>query len=388
MEAGTKLVQAEATETGRVKWRVYFAYFGAIGAAWMAPILVMNLSSQALSIGSNLWLTAWSNDPPLLEESQHIAKRNLRLGVYGALGLAQGVTILLGSLALSLGSLKGAMLLHNGLLHNILRSPMSFFDTTPVGRIVNRFSKDVDTIDLTIPTTVRQCLMYFLQMISVLFIITLTTPIFLVVALPVFFLYYFIQAFYVATSRQLKRLDSVTRSPIYTHFSETLSGVSTIRAYGAQERFVQESHQLIDRNQMCYYPSIISNRWLAVRLEFCGNLIVLSAALFAVFGREHLDGGLVGLSLSYALSITATINWMVRMSCEFETNIVAVERIMEYSRSPTEAAWKVPEAKLPEEWPQGGEVQFRDYSTRYRDGLELTIKDITVSVHPGEKVFF
>ncbi|KAK8776949.1 hypothetical protein V5799_029711 [Amblyomma americanum] len=385
-EAGTKLVQAEAAETGRVKWRVYFAYFGAIGAAWMVPIVVMNLASQAFSIGSNLWLTAWSNDPALPDGSQDIAKRDLRLGVYGALGVGQGVTILLGSLALSLGSLKGAMLLHNGLLHNILRSPMSFFDTTPLGRIVNRFSKDVDTMDLTIPMTVRSWLMCFLQVISTLLIITLTTPIFLAVAVPVFVLYYLIQAFYVATSRQLKRLESVTRSPIYTHFSETLSGVSTIRAYGAQERFVQESNQRVDHNQMCYYPSTISNRWLAVRLEFCGNLIVLSAALFAVFGSEHLDGGLVGLSLSYALSITATMNWMVRMSCEFETNIVAVERIMEYTRSPTEAAWEIPEAKPPVEWPQGGEVQFRDYATRYREGLELIIKDITVSVHPGEKV--
>ncbi|XP_050048216.1 multidrug resistance-associated protein 1 [Dermacentor andersoni] len=385
-EAGTKLVQAEAAETGRVKWRVYFAYFGAIGVVWMVPIVVMNLASQAFSLGSNVWLTAWSNDPPMPDGSQDLAKRDLRLGVYGALGLAQGVTILLGTLALSLGSLKGAMLLHNGLLHNILRSPMSFFDTTPLGRIVNRFSKDVDTMDLAIPMTVRSWLMCFLQVVSTLIIITMTTPIFLAVAVPVFVLYYIIQAFYVATSRQLKRLESVTRSPIYTHFSETLSGVSTIRAYGAQERFVHESNQRVDHNQMCYYPSTISNRWLAVRLEFCGNLIVLSAALFAVFGSDHLDGGTVGLSLSYALSITATMNWMVRMSCEFETNIVAVERIMEYTRSPTEAAWDVPESKPPVEWPKDGEVQFREYGTRYREGLDLIIKDITVSVHPGEKV--
>lgn len=385
-EAGTKLVQAEAAETGRVKWRVYFAYFGAIGVAWMVPIVVMNLASQAFSLGSNVWLTAWSNDAPMPDGSQDLAKRDLRLGVYGALGLAQGVTILFGSLTLSLGSLKGAMLLHNGLLHNILRSPMSFFDTTPLGRIVNRFSKDVDTMDLAIPMTVRSWLMCFLQVVSTLIIITMTTPIFLVVAVPVFVLYYLIQAFYVATSRQLKRLESVTRSPIYTHFSETLSGVSTIRAYGAQERFVHESNQRVDNNQMCYYPSTISNRWLAVRLEFCGNLIVLSAALFAVFGSDHLDGGTVGLSLSYALSITATMNWMVRMSCEFETNIVAVERIMEYTRSPTEAAWDIPESKPPVEWPKEGEVQFREYATRYREGLDLIIKDITVSVHPGEKV--
>ncbi|KAG0440557.1 hypothetical protein HPB47_016252, partial [Ixodes persulcatus] len=137
----TKLVQAEFAETGQVKWRVYFAYFGAIGAAWLVPIVLMNVASSAFSLGSNLWLTAWSNDPPLPDGTQDLGKRDLRLGVYGGLGLGQGLTILFGSLALSLGSLKGAMFLHNGLLANILRSPMAFFDTTPLGRVVNRFSK-------------------------------------------------------------------------------------------------------------------------------------------------------------------------------------------------------------------------------------------------------
>ncbi|XP_029825767.2 multidrug resistance-associated protein 1 [Ixodes scapularis] len=382
----TKLVQAEVAETGQVKWRVYFAYFGAIGVAWLVPIVLMNVASSAFSLGSNLWLTAWSNDPPLPDGTQDLGKRDLRLGVYGGLGLGQGLTILFGSLALSLGSLKGAMFLHNGLLANILRSPMAFFDTTPLGRVVNRFSKDVDTMDIAIPMTVRAWLMCVLQVVSTLLIISISTPIFMAVAVPIGVLYYFIQLFYIATSRQLKRLESVTRSPIYTHFSETLSGVSTIRAYGAQERFVLESNHRVDYNQMCYYPSTISNRWLAVRLEFCGNLIVLFAALFSVFGSQALDGGTVGLSLSYALSITATMNWMVRMSCEFETNIVAVERIMEYTRSPTEAAWEVPESKPALDWPMGGQVQFADYSTRYREGMDLVIKDITVSINAGEKV--
>ncbi|KAM7300280.1 putative multidrug resistance protein [Ixodes scapularis] len=370
----------------RVKWRVYFAYFGAIGVVWLVPIALMNVASSAFSLGSNLWLTAWSNDPPLPDGTQDLGKRDLRLGVYGGLGLGQGLTILFGSLALSLGSLKGAMFLHNGLLANILRSPMAFFDTTPLGRVVNRFSKDVDTMDIAIPMTVRAWLMCVLQVVSTLLIISISTPIFMAVAVPIGVLYYFIQLFYIATSRQLKRLESVTRSPIYTHFSETLSGVSTIRAYGAQERFVLESNHRVDYNQMCYYPSTISNRWLAVRLEFCGNLIVLFAALFSVFGSQALDGGTVGLSLSYALSITATMNWMVRMSCEFETNIVAVERIMEYTRSPTEAAWEVPESKPALDWPMGGQVQFADYSTRYREGMDLVIKDITVSINAGEKV--
>ncbi|XP_064490303.1 multidrug resistance-associated protein 1-like isoform X2 [Ornithodoros turicata] len=385
-ESPTKLVQDEATETGKVKWNVYLTYIRAVGVMWTILIVLTNMASHGFSIGSNLWLIAWSNDPPNPDGTQVPKQRNLRLGVYSALGFAQGVTILVSSLGLALGSLKGATLLHNGLLNTILRSPMSFFDTTPLGRVVNRFSKDVDTMDLTIPTTIRSWLLCFLQVMSTVLIITLNTPIFLAVAVPIGIVYYFIQSVYIASSRQLKRLESVTRSPIYTHFSETLSGATTIRAYAVQESFMRESNHRVDTNHVCYYPSIIANRWLAVRLELCASFVVLCTALFAVFGKETLDQGAVGLSLAYALSVTATMNWMVRMSCEFETNIVSVERIMEYTKTPTEALWETRDSKPPETWPQGGEVNYVDYATRYREGLDLVIRNLNISVKPGEKV--
>lgn len=124
--------------------------------------------------------------------------------------------------------------------------------------------------------------------------IGIATPLFLAVILPVAAAYYFIQKFYVPTSRQLKRLESITRSPIYTHFGETLSGLSTIRAYGASQRFINESDQKVDYNQMCSHPTVISNRWLAIRLEFCGNCIILFAALFAVMSQGTIDPGLAG----------------------------------------------------------------------------------------------
>lgn len=136
-------------------------------------------------------------------------------------------------------------------------------------------------------------------------VISYTSPIFVSVVLPIGVLYYFIQRFYVATSRQLKRLESVSRSPIYSHFGETVTGVSAIRAFGQQERFIKESEHRVDVNQVCYYPSVIANRWLAVRLEMIGNLIIFFAALFAVLSKDQLPG-LVGLSVSYALQVNNT----------------------------------------------------------------------------------
>lgn len=137
---------------------------------------------------------------------------------------------------------------------------------------------------------------------------------------------------------------------------------------------------------MCYYPSIIANRWLAVRLEMVGNLIILFAALFAILSRDTMDAGMVGLSVSYALQITQTLNWLVRMTSEVETNIVAVERIKEYGETKQEAAWDIPSQTLPKNWPEAGTVEFKDFQVRYREGLELVLKGISFTVTGGQKV--
>lgn len=142
----------------------------------------------------------------------------------------------------------------------------------------------------------------------------------------------------------------------------------------------------VDENQKSYYPGIVSNRWLGVRIEFIGNCIVLFAGLFAVTGKDSLSPGLVGLSVSYALQVTMSLNWMVRMTSELENNIVAVERVKEYSETKTEAPWEVEDKKPPPEWPMQGNVEFNDYSVRYREGLDLVLKDITLRVKGGEKI--
>lgn len=159
-------------------------------------------------------------------------------------------------------------------------------DTTPLGRIMNRFSKDVDTVDHVLPMSIRMWLMMFFGVASIFIVISISTPLFLAVMIPLAVGYYVIQIFYVATSRQLKRIESVTRSPIYSHFGETITGQSTIRAYEVQDRFTSDSESKVDYNQMMAFPSIVSNRWLAVRLEIVGSLVVLFSALFAVLGRD------------------------------------------------------------------------------------------------------
>ncbi|NXY66745.1 MRP2 protein, partial [Callaeas wilsoni] len=230
------------------------------------------------------------------------------------------------------GSVRASRVMHQQLLGNILRAPMSFFDTTPTGRIVNRFAKDIFTVDETIPMSVRTWLSCFMGIISTLVTICLATPFFAIVIIPLSIFYYFVLRFYISTSRQLRRLDSVTRSPIYSHFGETVSGLSVIRAYGHQERFLKQNETTMDINQKSVYSWIVSNRWLAIRLEFVGSLVVFFSALLAVIAKGTLEGGIVGLSVSSALNVTQTLNWLVRTSSELETNIVAVERVHEYTK--------------------------------------------------------
>uniref|UniRef100_A0A1I7YAA3 ABC transporter domain-containing protein n=1 Tax=Steinernema glaseri TaxID=37863 RepID=A0A1I7YAA3_9BILA len=220
-------------------------------------------------------------------------------------------------------------------------------------------------------------------------VIVWATPAFSVAIIPLLVIYTLVLRFYVSTSRQLKRLESTTRSPVYSHFQETIQGVVSIRAYRCMDRFVNESQKKVDENLVTYYPSIVANRWLAVRLELVGNLIVLCSALFAALFRDSsgVTAGLVGLSVSYALNITQTLNWAVRMTSELETNIVAVERIKEYSDTPTEAASESSAVDKPDDsWPSEGAIQFQNLKIRYREGLEQVLKGVTLNIKGKEKI--
>ncbi|XP_036811565.1 canalicular multispecific organic anion transporter 2 isoform X3 [Oncorhynchus mykiss] len=379
-----KLIQAETAETGRVKSKVFWEYVKAVGPLLSLFICFLYGCQSAASIGANVWLSQWTNDA-----AQNVTQENvsMRVGVYAALGMAQGVLLLANCLlSKAYSMLRAAELMHLHMLQRLLRAPQGFFESTPTGRVLNRFSKDVDIIDSHIPDNIDIWMRTFWYTVNVLIVCSALTPLFLLVVVPLMVFYWWVQRFYVATSRQLKRLESVSRSPIYSHFSETVTGSSVIRAYCRHDAFVLMSDMKVDENQKSYYPGIVSNRWLGVRIEFIGNCIVLFAALFAVIGKDKLNPGLVGLSVSYALLVTMSLNWMVRMTSDLESNIVAVERVKEYSETKTEAPWEVEDKKPSPDWPSQGNVEFSDYSVRYREGLELVLKNLTLSVKGGEKI--
>ena len=168
--------------------------------------------------------------------------------------------------------------------------------------------------------------------------ISLETPIILAAVFPLAIVYYIFQRIYISTSRQLKRIDSTSRSPIYNHFSETVNGSSSIRAFDAVNQFIEESNRRVDANNTCYYPSFTASRWLAIRLEFLGHCIVFASAMFAVIERNNLSPGIAGLAISYSMSITTVLSMLVKVTTDLETNIVSIERLIEYTTTPTEVS--------------------------------------------------
>uniref|UniRef100_A0A8C3L2L3 ABC-type glutathione-S-conjugate transporter n=1 Tax=Chrysolophus pictus TaxID=9089 RepID=A0A8C3L2L3_CHRPC len=373
-----RLTRGEKTQQGRV---IYAAYLRAIGLPLCAYIILLFTCQQGVSFFRGYWLSIWTEDPVHNGTQQYT---ELRVGVFGALGVIQGLFV--STAAVFLGGVLASHKLFLQLLRNVARSPAVFFEETPIGNLLNRFSKEMDAIDSIIPDKLKSLLGFLFNLLEIYLVIIVATPKAAMAIVPLTAFYAVFQHFYVITSCQLRRMEAASRSPIYSHISETFQGSSVIRAYKDQERFILKSNCLVDKNLRICFPGAVADRWLATNLEFLGNGIVLFAALFAAIGRTHLSPGTAGFSISYALQITGVLNWMVRSWTEIENNIVSVERVSEYSRTPKEAPWTLNDKLQGQVWLTEGRIEFRNYSLRYRPNLELALKHINLTINGKEKI--
>ncbi|XHG00182.1 hypothetical protein AWENTII_003647 [Aspergillus wentii] len=377
----------ETSQQGKVKWSVYGEYAKNSNVVAVCFYLLALLGSQTAQVLGSFWLKKWSDPGDPEEKKAHVGKF---IGVYLAFGFGSSLLVVIQNLILWIFcSIEASRKLHERMAFSIFRSPMSFFETTPSGRILNRFSSDVYRIDEVLARTFNMLFGNTAKALFTMIVISSSTPAFLLVIVPLGYVYFSYQKYYLRTSRELKRLDSVTRSPIYAHFQESLGGISTIRAYKQENRFALENEWRMDENLRAYFPSICANRWLAVRLEFIGSMVILASATLSILSvttGSGLSAGMVGLAMSYALQITQSLNWIVRQTVEVETNIVSVERVLEYAALPSEAPEVVFKNRPGIGWPAQGAVSFKNYSTRYREGLDLVLKDISLDIKPHEKI--
>ncbi|XP_077621782.1 multidrug resistance-associated protein 1-like isoform X2 [Crocuta crocuta] len=379
-------MKKEKIPIGGVKFTIILKYLQAFGWLWVWLSVATYIGQNLVGIGQNLWLSAWAKEAKHMNEFTEWKQiRSNKFNIYGLLGLMQGLFVCSGAYVLTKGSLAASRTLYAQLLDNVLHLPLQYFEMNPIGQIINRFTKDMFIIDMRFHYYLRTWVNCTLDVIGTILVIVGALPLFILGVIPLAFLYFIIQRYYVASSRQIRRLAGASRSPIISHFSETLSGVSTIRAFGHEQRFIQQNKEVVNENLVCFYNNVISNRWLSVRLEFLGNLMVFFAALLAVLAGNSVDSAIVGLSISYALNITQSLNFWVRKACEIETNAVSIERVCEYENISKEAPW-IMSTRPPAQWPNKGIVEFINFQARYRDDLGLALQDISFQTHGEEKI--
>uniref|UniRef100_A0AAX7UNR1 Multidrug resistance-associated protein 4 n=1 Tax=Astatotilapia calliptera TaxID=8154 RepID=A0AAX7UNR1_ASTCA len=280
---------------------------------------------------------------------------------------------------------SSAQTLHNNMFNAILRTPIRFFDINPIGRILNRFSKDIGYLDSLLPWTFVDFIQVFLQVIGVIAVAAVIIPWILIPVVPLLVVFLFLRCYFLQTSRDIKRLESTTRSPVFSHLSSSLQGLSTIRAFKVQQRFQQMFDEYQDLHSEAWFLFLTTSRWFAVRLDGICSVFVTITAFGCLYLRDGLEPGAVGLALSYAVTLTGMFQWGVRQSAEIENMMTSVERVVEYAELESEASWET-DKQPPSDWPKAGCITFDRVNFSYSASEPLVLKNLSLVFKSREKV--
>eukprot|EP00249_Psilotum_nudum_P023194 c28783_g1_i1 orf=631-5508(+) len=385
-DAKSVLIKQEERETGIVSWSVLQRYKNALGGFWVVAILFLcYIMVETFRVSSSTWLSIWTDSS---EKSHGSLFYN---GIYAFLSFCQVLVTLCNSFWLILSSLRAAQSLHDGMLCAILRAPMSFFNSNPLGRIINRFAKDTSDIDRNVAVYTNMFLSSVFQLLSTFALIGIVNTASLWAIMPLLIAFYAAYLYYQSTSREVKRLDSITRSPVYAQFAEALNGLATIRAYQAYDRMAKVNGCAMDNNVRFTLVNMSSNRWLGIRLECLGGLMIWLTATFAVLANQRSKNqasvaSQMGLLLSYALNITSLMTTTLRLASIAENGFNSVERVGAYSDLTPEAPLIIENNRPPPGWPSKGAVEFKNVVMRYRIGLPPVLVGLSVSIQPSEKI--
>ncbi|XP_074563219.1 ABC transporter C family member 2-like [Curcuma longa] len=386
-EGKSVLIKQEERETGVVSVKVLTRYKNALGGLWVVTILFSCYTlTEVLRVSSSTWLSVWTDQSSPKDHGPGFY--NL---VYALLSFGQVLVTLTNSYWLIISSLYAAKRLHDAMLHSILRAPMVFFHTNPLGRIINRFAKDLGDIDRNVAVFVNMFLGQVSQLLSTFVLIGIVSTTSLWAILPLLILFYAAYLYYQSTAREVKRLDSITRSPVYAQFAEALNGLSTIRAYKAYDRMANINGKSMDNNVRFTLVNMGANRWLGIRLETLGGLMIWFTATFAVVQNQRAENqkafaSTMGLLLTYALNITNLLTAVLRLASLAENSLNAVERVGTYIELPSEAPPVIENSRPPPGWPSVGTIRFQEVVLRYRPELPPVLHGISFKIEGSEKV--
>lgn len=390
----TTLNSKEERSQGDVNAGIYTYYIKSGGWALFAGLSLFIVANQSAIILSSYWLSYWGDISVRKEDDgkELSTSRNVYfLNIFAVLNCIALVFYLLRSIALANHRLSSSVQLHRGLLKATLFAPIGFFDVTPTGRILNRFSSDLQTIDEEISQSVSQGLNSVASVIAAIGAIAgATKGTFLILLIPIVFFYNSIQKFFKATNTSIARLEAISRSPIYADFSQALNGMCTIRAYADEARFIKGLEACVDANSIANVTQQIASQWLAIRLDLIGALISFFIAVVAAGAPGFIPPGYLALALTYSFQLTTYLKFLVRMMAQLEAQLNSVERVKYYMDNiEVEGVHmqdkQLPPSEIPVEWPSKGVITGKDIDMRYRDG-PLVLKGLSFDVQGAEKV--
>jgi len=375
-----KLMQVEERTTGTMGARTYIDYFASARGVITVPFLIIAVAFyQGFFIMTSFWLVYW-------QERRFNIPNGAYMGIYAGLGIGSAVAVFFMGFSNAIINIMASTRLHGRAIQRVMFAPQHFFDITPLGRIMNRFSKDIDTLDNTLSDAMRMAISTMSNIMGATILIAIIQPYFLIAMGVVTLLYIQNARFYRRSSIEFKRIDAILRSSLYSHFSESLSGIATIRSYGESDRFCQENIERMDIENRAYYPTIINQRWLGIRLDFLGSVLSLVVAIIVITSHS-VSPSQGGLALSTMITVQQAYSWLVRQIAEVENDMVGAERILHYANTlEQEAPHQVLENKPAGTWPAEGKIEFKNVRMKYREELPDVLKGLTLSIGKHEKV--
>ncbi|KZO97554.1 multidrug resistance-associated ABC transporter [Calocera viscosa TUFC12733] len=379
-----KVVEEERRAVGRIGTKVWLLYVHACGnwLYWSLFILAL-LSGAAMPVAENLWLRFWSANGMTGGSATHSPV--YYLGVYGLLSVTTLMITSARLLVLYEGSIHASTVLYKRLLEAVLFAKIRFHDTVSRGRLLNRFGKDFEGLDSSLADNFGRTLFYALNVVTTFVTVSyIGGPGFMVAACFLGFLYYQVAKVYGQTARDMRRLDSVTKSPLYTIYGDAISGVGVLRAFGASTKILREMLQLVDTNTNPYYWMWSVNRWLSARFNLLSAAVVGVTALIVIL-NPRIDASFAGFALAFSSNVMNDLLFMVRRFVGLEQSMVALERVNEFSEVDQEAPEFI-EPRPPAGWPERGNVEVENLVIRYAPELPNVLHGLTFSVKPKQKI--